>query len=93
MFQVFPFAVVFNSDLMVTHSGSSIRLLFDTDIIGKPICDYFVLRRPPTEFTFDNVSYKQFKISETFRYLLYLDSKRFQAPLNDRLSIMVNRPL
>lgn len=57
IFQVLPFAVAFDDQLMITVAGQRFKDMFGVgnQVIYKKITDFLVLRRPRVNFTFDQV--------------------------------------
>ncbi|CAH1787649.1 unnamed protein product [Owenia fusiformis] len=55
-FRVFPFCIVFNSSLVITHIGPNLVRLFSySELIGYNISTRFGLRRPRMDFTWEQV--------------------------------------
>lgn len=55
-FQIFPFSIVFNKDMMITNMGHTLNTLYGRDSLrGKDIRLCFKLRRPRMKFSWENV--------------------------------------
>lgn len=55
LFEIFPFCVVFGSDMIVRSIGNSLMVILP-DLLGKKITNWFDLVRPLIEFKFQTVS-------------------------------------
>ena len=57
VFQVFPFSIVFDNTMKITHIGDALTELFCVgDLIGQKVNEMFQLRRPLNDFTWENVT-------------------------------------
>ncbi|XP_059483140.1 soluble guanylate cyclase 88E isoform X2 [Neocloeon triangulifer] len=54
LFEIFPFSIVFGSDLQVKSIGNSLTQIIP-DLVGKKITDWFDLVRPLIEFRFTTI--------------------------------------
>lgn len=54
-YEVFPFHIVFDSQMVISSTGNSLEAILP-DLPGKQIASQFTLIRPFTEFTWENVS-------------------------------------
>jgi guanylate cyclase, other len=55
-FSIFPFHIIFKSNMIITSVGESIKKVFQ-NIENEAISDIFNLIKPPVSFTWDNVSF------------------------------------
>ncbi|GJQ65687.1 hypothetical protein Trydic_g7773 [Trypoxylus dichotomus] len=55
LFEIFPFCVVFSSDMIVKNAGNSLVALLP-DMVGKRLTNWFDLVRPLITFNFQTVS-------------------------------------
>lgn len=54
-YEVFPFHIVFDKELVITSIGSSLHAIFSS-LIGEKIQSHFSILRPFVEFSWENVS-------------------------------------
>lgn len=54
LFEIFPFCIVFGSDMIVRSIGNSLLVILP-DLVGKKIIAWFSLKRPMIEFKFKTV--------------------------------------
>ncbi|XP_044736954.1 soluble guanylate cyclase 88E [Chrysoperla carnea] len=54
LFEIFPFCIVFGSDMIVRSIGNSLMVILP-DLIGKKITNWFDLVRPLIEFKFETI--------------------------------------
>ncbi|XP_017784523.1 PREDICTED: soluble guanylate cyclase 88E [Nicrophorus vespilloides] len=54
LFEIFPFCVVFGSDMIVRSIGNSLMVILP-DVVGKKITNWFDLVRPLIEFKFQTI--------------------------------------
>ncbi|ELT87466.1 hypothetical protein CAPTEDRAFT_23131, partial [Capitella teleta] len=54
--KVFTFSIIFNKDLVITHVGETLNMLFaNHPLIGSNISSKFTLRRPQMDLNWDNI--------------------------------------
>ena len=53
-FDVFPFHMVFNTQMVITNIGSGLESVIP-HILGQAVDEMFTLNRPLVEFSMDNV--------------------------------------
>ena len=54
LFEIFPFCIVFGSDMIVRSIGNSLMVILP-DLLEKKITEWFELRRPMISFKFQTV--------------------------------------
>uniref|UniRef100_A0A182T968 guanylate cyclase n=1 Tax=Anopheles maculatus TaxID=74869 RepID=A0A182T968_9DIPT len=54
LFEIFPFCIVFGSDMVVRSIGNSLMVILP-DLLSKKITDWFELRRPLIAFKFQTI--------------------------------------
>ncbi len=57
LYNVFPFHMVYNRQMLITSIGSGLNVILP-NCIGQAIDEMFILSRPLVEFTIENVSHK-----------------------------------
>jgi len=55
-FEIFPFSFVISQDMKISLAGSCLISTLGEDVLGQSVDDVFSLRRPRTEFTWEQVS-------------------------------------
>ncbi|XP_018319990.1 soluble guanylate cyclase 88E isoform X2 [Agrilus planipennis] len=63
LFEIFPFCIVFGSDMLVRSIGNSLMVVLP-DLIGKKITNWFDLVRPLIAFKFETILYRTNNIFE-----------------------------
>lgn len=56
LLQLFPFALIFRSDLKIISTGKQLKIMFMDGIIGHSLDELVKMRRPRVNLTWDNVS-------------------------------------
>ncbi|XP_063709211.1 soluble guanylate cyclase 88E-like [Culicoides brevitarsis] len=80
LFEIFPFCVVFGSDMVVRSIGNSLMVILP-DLLGKKIIAWFSLKRPLIEFKFTTILNRTNNIFE-----LVTNKPVKEAPQLDRKS-------
>ncbi|XP_069132161.1 soluble guanylate cyclase 88E-like isoform X2 [Argopecten irradians] len=56
LFKIYPFCIVFDENLVIRHTGTSLPMLLETDnLIGSELPTRFLIRRPLIDCTWNNV--------------------------------------
>jgi guanylate cyclase len=56
LLQLFPFALIFRSDLKIISTGKQLKIMFMDGIYGHSLDELVKMRRPRVNLTWDNVS-------------------------------------
>lgn len=65
-FDIFPFSFVISQDMKISMAGSCLTSTLGENVLGKSVHDVFSLRRPKTEFTWEQVKLKHNCLNELF---------------------------
>jgi guanylate cyclase len=56
LLRLFPFALIFRSDLKIISTGKQLKIMFlDKGINGQSLAELLKMRRPKVNLTWDNV--------------------------------------
>nr|XP_015834473.1 PREDICTED: soluble guanylate cyclase 88E isoform X2 [Tribolium castaneum] len=97
LFEIFPFCIVFGSDMIVRSIGNSLMVILP-DLIGKKITNWFDLVRPLTAFKFQTILNRTNNIFELVTVEPILHEKppergRQEMILSDELDLEEDRSL
>ncbi|XP_044254249.1 soluble guanylate cyclase 88E isoform X2 [Tribolium madens] len=97
LFEIFPFCIVFGSDMIVRSIGNSLMVILP-DLIGKKITNWFDLVRPLTAFKFQTILNRTNNIFELVTVEPILHDKppergRQEMILSDELDLEEDRSL
>ncbi|XP_025087604.1 soluble guanylate cyclase 88E-like isoform X3 [Pomacea canaliculata] len=60
LFKLFPFCIVFGEEMVILRAGpSAVNLFSGQQLVGSRVTDIFSLRRPPVDFTWNNILCQQ----------------------------------
>jgi guanylate cyclase len=97
LFEIFPFCIVFGSDMVVRSIGNSLMVILP-DLLGKKITNWFDLVRPLTAFKFQTILNRTNNIFElvTVEPILHdkpPDRGRQEMILSDELDVEEDKNL
>nr|XP_023029751.1 soluble guanylate cyclase 88E [Leptinotarsa decemlineata] len=85
LFEIFPFCIVFGSDMVVRSIGNSLMVILP-DLVGKNITNWFDLVRPLIEFKFTSILNRTNNIFELLTVQPVLNEKpHSEFNMNDEL--------
>ena len=61
-FSIFPFSFALSQDMTISMAGHGIIASVGNHIIGNDIREFFIMRRPQAEFTWETVSMKKWRV-------------------------------
>ena len=72
LLQLFPFALIFRSNLKIISTGKQLKIMFlNKGIIGQNLAELVKMRRPKVNLTWDNVrKYFSFRVASDIIILL-----------------------
>ncbi|XP_046647803.1 soluble guanylate cyclase 89Db-like [Daphnia pulicaria] len=71
LLQLFPFALIFRSDLKIISTGKQLKIMFMDGIYGHSLDELVKMRRPRVNLTWDNILGLQKVMCEIELFLIY----------------------